>query len=127
MSEKLSDIQGMKIPHWAEAEIRKKLSNADLLEYINGVYGDEVMSDELPKYFLDWLDGYHKGFVDRRGMDEHRFELYMIFSVVQIAQGDSDDPEHDQITRVGRFIIANPEKCIKEVMRRYEVLNKAEE
>lgn len=85
------------------------------------------MSEEMPKYFIDWLDRYRKGFVDRRGMDEHSFELYMIFSVVQIARGDSDDPEHDQVTRVGRFILANPEKCIKEVMRRYEALEKVED
>ena len=84
------------------------------------------MSDDMPKYFMNWLDGWHKGFVVMRGMGEHVFELQMIFSVIQIARGESDDPEKDKITCVGRFIIANPEKCIKEIMRRYEALEKVE-
>ena len=84
------------------------------------------MSDDMSKYFMDWLDSWHNGFVVMRGMGEHVFELQMIFSVVQIARGESDDPEKDKITCVGRFIIANPEKCIKEIMRRYEALEKVE-
>ena len=84
------------------------------------------MSDDMPKYFMHWLDDWHYQFVYRHGLDEHIFELKMIFSVVQIARGDLGIPESDKIAHVRRFIIANPEKCIKEIIRRYEALEKVE-
>lgn len=41
----LSKIQGMKIPNYTQVEIRAKLSKKDLLEFLIGVYGDDILID----------------------------------------------------------------------------------
>lgn len=43
----LSKIQGMKIPDYSKEDLKKRLSKRDLLEFLIGVYGSEVMTRQI--------------------------------------------------------------------------------
>lgn len=75
-----------------------------------------MIKDELPIYITNWIDDYFDFFVKGQGQSEKEFYLMMIRNVCQIALGESDNPEHDRINRVGKFIIAHPDQCIDELL-----------
>lgn len=46
MNKKLSDIQGMEIPHYSKDELKELLSKDDLWEFLTNVYPDAIKSDD---------------------------------------------------------------------------------